>query len=221
MSSFTEPLTVTKLSARLWKIEKEFDYHVGSKESTEVITIPKGFVTDFASVPRFAWILIPPDGMYTQAAVVHDYLYFTKKYTRLKSDKIFLEAMKVLGVGWWKRSTMYNCVRAWAWIPWKKGRSHASTLSIIFLILMLGLTGCASTNIFRNPITGKIEDVESKGIQNTGIKEEIIEEGVVIVTDENGVTTKTVAKLTYKSEVTREAAWSLWPSSPVVTVYKD
>jgi len=39
------------------------------------ITIPKGFVTDYASVPRYLWWLYPPVGGYDDAAVVHDYLY--------------------------------------------------------------------------------------------------------------------------------------------------
>ena len=118
MSNFTKPLTVTKIGARLWKVERTFEYHVGSKDSVEIIEVPKGFTTDFATVPRFLWILFPPDGQYTQAAVLHDNLYSRKIYSRLKSDRIFREAMKVLGVGWWKKGTMYNAVRLFGWIPW-------------------------------------------------------------------------------------------------------
>jgi hypothetical protein len=40
-----------------------------------VITIPAGFVTDFASIPRFLWSIYPPTGRYQEAAVVHDWLY--------------------------------------------------------------------------------------------------------------------------------------------------
>ncbi|TFV91422.1 DUF1353 domain-containing protein [Blastococcus sp. CT_GayMR16] len=40
----------------------------------DVITIPGGFTTDLASVPRLFWALIPPQGAYESAAVLHDYL---------------------------------------------------------------------------------------------------------------------------------------------------
>lgn len=113
MSSFTQPLTVTKISARKWKVEREFEYHIGSEDSNEIITVPKGFMTDFASVPRLFWIILPPDGRYTQAAVLHDYILKIKLYSYSKSDRIMLEAMTVLKVSWWKRHLMYRALRIW------------------------------------------------------------------------------------------------------------
>lgn len=128
MSSFTRPLTVTKQKNGAWVVETGFIYFVGGEDSDEFIKIPSGFVTDFASVPRIFWSIIPPDGKYSQAAVLHDYLYsrmgevehgdYTQVYTRKECDKIFLEAMKVLGVGWLKRRVMYRAVRIWGFIPW-------------------------------------------------------------------------------------------------------
>ena len=121
MSSFTKPLTVTKISARKWKVEREFTYRIGTEEGKGV-TIPKGFETDFASVPRMFWLIFPPDGKYTQAAVLHDYMYFRHLYTRKRCDIIFLEAMKVLKVGWLQRKTIYYAVRVGAWYGWKLHR---------------------------------------------------------------------------------------------------
>ncbi len=42
-----------------------------------VVTVPTGFVTDLASIPRALFIALPPIGKYDYAAVVHDYLYRT------------------------------------------------------------------------------------------------------------------------------------------------
>lgn len=39
------------------------------------IVVPIGFVTDFASIPRFLWSIYPPTGRYQRAAVLHDWLY--------------------------------------------------------------------------------------------------------------------------------------------------
>lgn len=125
MSSFTDPLIVRHLDGRRWQVMKEFSYHVGSEDSDEVITVPVGFITDFASIPRLFWSLIgAPTGKYGKAAVIHDYLYYTcglnTQYTRAKCDYIFYEAMQVLGIPFWKRWLMYHSVKMFAWIPWKK-----------------------------------------------------------------------------------------------------
>lgn len=123
MSSFTEPLTVTKIDSKTWRIARAFRYYVGEEDSDDFIDIPEGFETDFASVPRPFWIIFPPDGKYTQSAVLHDYLYGIKgengKRSRKECDDIFLEAMKILGVDWHVRYPMYFSVRAFGWIPWK------------------------------------------------------------------------------------------------------
>ena len=120
MSSFTDTLVVKKIDAHLWMVEREFTYHVGWEGNDEKVTVPAGFRTDFASVPRGLWNIFPPDGQYTQAAVLHDYLYYKQVYTRYKSDFIFYEAMGVLGVRGWVRSVMYCAVRSCGWIPWNR-----------------------------------------------------------------------------------------------------
>src|SRR3990167_4905100 len=113
MSSFTHPLTVTKIGERLWRIEREFTYYIGEENSNEFVIVPKGFITDFASVPRPFWFLFPPDGKYTQAAVLHDYILHEGIYSYPKADYIFYEAMGVLKVPPWNRWIMYRAVQIW------------------------------------------------------------------------------------------------------------
>ena len=136
MSSFTRPLTVTKLKTGQWEVGRSFHYYL-DQEGGEEILVPDGFTTDFASVPRLFWIILPPDGRYTQAAVLHDYLYSVAGeipghihddgkiihnivYKRKDCDKIFIKAMRVLGVGWCKRVAMHRAVRAFGFIPWNR-----------------------------------------------------------------------------------------------------
>lgn len=98
------------------------EYRVGSADSTEVIIVPKGFITDFASVPRGLWNIFPPFGEWAAAAVIHDYLYKTKgldgRYTRKQADKIFKEAMEVLEVPKWKRELMHKAVNVFGKNGW-------------------------------------------------------------------------------------------------------
>ena len=123
MSSFTKLPRLIALPPdyKLFEVPVAFAYHVGSEDSTDVIYIPKGFICDGASIPKIFWSLIGgPLGPYAPAAVVHDFLYRFQTRTRAESDRIFLEAMKVLKVSWWRRRTMWLAVRSWAWIPWNK-----------------------------------------------------------------------------------------------------
>src|SRR5262249_35732270 len=46
------------------------------------IMVPRGFVTDFASVPRLFWSLLPPIGRYGYAALFHDYVYWQQTISR-------------------------------------------------------------------------------------------------------------------------------------------
>jgi len=122
MSSFTEPLTVTKLASGTWITATPFRYYVGEEGSNDFIDVPVGTETDFASIPRPFWSILPPDGKYSQAAVLHDFLYSQRKIhkrSREECDNIFLEAMKVLNVNWWKRHAMHKAVRSFGWIPWR------------------------------------------------------------------------------------------------------
>lgn len=76
------------------------------------VIVPKGFVTDFASVPRIFWRLFPPTGQHARASVVHDYLYTAEAdCPRFLADAIFRHAMEISGVPWWKRTAMYYAVR--------------------------------------------------------------------------------------------------------------
>jgi hypothetical protein len=107
---FTIPLTATKLEGRLWYVEKEFTYYIGEDE-IESVTVPEGFVSDLASVPRGLWNICPPDGSYTQASVLHDFCCLYATWPISKTDYIFYESMKVLGVPQWNRWMMWTAVR--------------------------------------------------------------------------------------------------------------
>lgn len=121
MSSFTTPLIVQPLDDGMhWVLVESFEYRIGAKDSGEIINIPKGFITNFASVPRGLWNIFPPWDKYGKAAVLHDYLYHVKRFTRKRCDDIFLEAMEVLGVSKWKRLVIYYAVKLAGWKAWNE-----------------------------------------------------------------------------------------------------
>ena len=101
-----------------------------------VFTIPKGFETDLASIPRPLWTFLPRDGVWLEAAVAHDYCYRMREedqvlinsifcMTREDADKLFLDSMEKYGVGLIARKVIYWGVRMFGGFYWN---SHCKSL---------------------------------------------------------------------------------------------
>jgi hypothetical protein len=135
MSSFIDPLIVEPNDDESqWTLHAPFRYWLDGLHKGDVITIPAGFQTDFASIPRALWSILPPTGRYGKAAVLHDFLYqnlglvrinptveaeaIVKRFTRAECDGIFRDAMLVLGVSSFTAYAMWVAVRAFGWHAW-------------------------------------------------------------------------------------------------------
>jgi hypothetical protein len=129
MSSFTTPLIIRveqrERSGRgVFTVQLPFIYEIGCEGSGKEIIVPKGFETDFASIPRIARLFISPVGLHAKAALVHDLLYSNRNHTmtRLQADNVFLEAMGVLKVPLFRRTAIYLAVCSFGWIAWRKNK---------------------------------------------------------------------------------------------------
>lgn len=132
---FDSELAIEAVSATTWRLTKPLVWN-GTKGDT--FTVPAGFVTDFATIPRFLHWLVSPYGAYTRAAVLHDWLleqlaawqyeYRGGGYggrgnpdmalpqnlppaNSRDTDGIFRRVMEDLGVPWAKRWVMWSAVR--------------------------------------------------------------------------------------------------------------
>jgi len=112
-----------KLGADHWRVLAPFKFYFGEEFSERHIYVPRGYLTDGASVPQAFWNLLPPWGVYGQAAVAHDilceYLSMTQTgkpltITRKQADDALREMMVILNVPVWKRETIYAAVRTYA-----------------------------------------------------------------------------------------------------------
>lgn len=120
MSQFTDPLLVTPLpDGKSWVIVSDFSFYIGEEEDNDTIHVAKGFVTDFASVPRMLWWALPKWGVYGKAAVLHDWLYWEQNRTRSQADAIMLEAMDILSVPVVKKRLIYRAVRFFGGMAWR------------------------------------------------------------------------------------------------------
>jgi len=76
------------------------------------IIVPKNiYYTDLASVPKGLQWIFKPNGKYTRASIVHDYLYDNRAISRYKADLIFLRAMKSDNVNFSTRWLFFGMVR--------------------------------------------------------------------------------------------------------------
>jgi hypothetical protein len=128
MSGFTKALVVSPLAdGKTWVIVRHFGYDVGAENSGDHIGIAIGFKTDFATVPRPFWIILPKWGRYGNATVIHDWLYWTQTRQRREADVIFLEAMGVLGVSSLVKYPMYWAVRLFGGLAWLRNQADRAS----------------------------------------------------------------------------------------------
>ena len=108
-----------------WMIQSHLIHEVG-KNSPYIVIVPRGFVTDFASIPQPLQLLrgrLSTTGRYGNAAVVHDYLYWRHDCTRAQADNILAIAMKDADVPLLERKIVYEAVRQFGQSAWDGNRS--------------------------------------------------------------------------------------------------
>ena len=88
-------------------------HHYAYRSSLGVVTVPAGFVTDLASIPRPLWSAFSFAGPWMGPAVIHDFLYTAAnvRFTRKQADQIFKESMFNAGLDWPRREAIYRAVR--------------------------------------------------------------------------------------------------------------
>ncbi len=87
-------------------------------QKLQPVEVPQGFVTDLASIPRFFWQGLRPEGRYAYAAVVHDYLYWEQSRSREEADQILKIAMEDSKVDPKLIKTIYAAVRGFGQKAW-------------------------------------------------------------------------------------------------------
>lgn len=120
-ATIIEKCSIRPISRKDWETVGTIHYVDGEGRH---ITVPSGFITDLASVPRVLWSVVPPFGTYTYAAIIHDYLYRQGGTSRVVADATFAEVMEVEGTDKFTRLIVYLSVRMFGWISFKKKNSR-------------------------------------------------------------------------------------------------
>jgi hypothetical protein len=123
MTKFLTELDVCCISDKAWRLT---DFLIYESALVGIIIVPKGFETDFASVPRVPIFFTLFGDRAHREAVLHDYLYRTDavpELDRSQVDRVFLEAMTERGKGFFVRWAMYAGVRLGGWTAWHKKKA--------------------------------------------------------------------------------------------------
>jgi len=101
----------TSTGRATWSLEGNLVYEA---KNGRVFTVPSGFKTDFASVPRVPVAYWLTGDTAHLSAVLHDYLcriHVPSDMTWKEAAEYFREAMRVEGVPSWRAYVMYWAVR--------------------------------------------------------------------------------------------------------------
>jgi hypothetical protein len=117
MSSFTNPLDLRIMDKSrdglgMFQLLTSFVYEVGELGSGDRVVVPAGFVTDLATIPRWARPFMMQAGRSGKAAVLHDFLVWKNDN---RAVPIFAEALGVAGVKPRRRWLLVKAVIIWAW----------------------------------------------------------------------------------------------------------
>ncbi len=111
---------------RRHQVVEPWVFHVDAS----AITVPPGFWTDWASIPRLARAILDRDGPWARAALAHDFLYFiTYRDSRAVCDSVLYQGMVTDGVAMIYRNLIYYAVRiggGFTWAEYKANRYHAA-----------------------------------------------------------------------------------------------
>lgn len=107
-----------------WMLQSPLIHEIG-KNSPYVVIVPRGFVTDFASIPQPLQMLrvrLPMTARYGTAAVAHDYLYWKQDCTRAQADNIMAIALVEAGLSVIERRLIHEGLKQFGQSAWDANR---------------------------------------------------------------------------------------------------
>lgn len=108
----TDTVVVKFIPAEHWWKRAKWELVEDYTSANGEVTVPKGFISDGASIPFFATSYFSATGRYFGAAIIHDYLIVVEKNWDKANDQ-FNKEMRALGIDSWRRYIMMWSVNLW------------------------------------------------------------------------------------------------------------
>jgi hypothetical protein len=118
--TFSGPMTLGRFADPVYFLLKPLSWTPKSDQAQkfEPVEVPVGFVTTFDSIPKLFWTVLRPDGEYSYAAIIHDYLYWTQTRPRNVADDVFRQVMEDFGVDPKTVAVLYQGARTGGQAAW-------------------------------------------------------------------------------------------------------
>lgn len=98
----------------LWELDADIWFEIGGKGSGAWLTVPAGFRSDGASIPRFARVIFDRgDARFMRAAIIHDWLLSLAGFSPTVAALAFRDALVAGRVEPWRTRVMTAAV--WTW----------------------------------------------------------------------------------------------------------
>jgi hypothetical protein len=117
--------------SRRFTLTEDFIYADTEKDIR--VVVPKGFTTDWNSVPEPLWAYFAP-WEYPEAGLVHDWLYASPAgfssgalkppLSKAQCDDIHRRILDLKGCRWTKRQAIWSMLRAFGGHAWNKHRAQ-------------------------------------------------------------------------------------------------
>jgi len=106
----------------MWWLYKPVGWVPGAEDGPDAVRVdvPRGFVTDLASVPSYLWSILNRIGRHGNAAIYHDWLYWQQSCTRAQADHVFSRAMHDMGMDAVTRNAIWIAVRLFGERYWRE-----------------------------------------------------------------------------------------------------
>lgn len=115
----TQSYVYSNNSQKYWKIQQPITVKLSNDK---IINVPKGFLYDMSTVPKWLWSIVRPfnDGLF--GYLVHDRLYVIRDHdmTRLQCDKEMLFWTNLTNDNKFDNYIRYAFVRLLGWLWWYK-----------------------------------------------------------------------------------------------------
>ena len=119
MAEFLSDLDLRALPRGLWIVLAPFRVRLDALGG-RVVSVPAGFITDLASVPRLPFVYWTVGNRARKAATIHDYLTQVHVVSRRAGDLAFHE-IAVIEEGEPVSTAMWAGIRAFGWWAYRTG----------------------------------------------------------------------------------------------------
>ena len=109
-----DTVVVKFIPAKKWYRRAKWELVEVYTSDNKEVNVPKGFITDGASIPFIARMWFSPTGRYFGAAIVHDYIIVTEQDWK-KANKQFKQELNALGIGKVRKVLLLAAVKTWGW----------------------------------------------------------------------------------------------------------